>query len=82
MKAKAVNIFKITQDNGEDTPVKHIVDTIFDPSEVFSFTTITSPEGRPEYIEILTKNGISCTLIYEENLIIDLATNFRDRKIL
>jgi len=81
MKAKAVNIFKISE-NGEDKPIKQIVDTVFDASEIFSFTTISSPGGEPEYIEILTKHGISCTLVYDENLLISLASNFRDRDVL
>ena len=82
MKGKAYNKYMETDEEGNVQIYETVHDTVFDHSEVFSFTTINGEDGEPEFIEIITKRGVSCQLVYEENLIIDLAQEFRRRNAL
>lgn len=54
----------------------------FDQTEVFSWTVIRDENNIPDYITLITKNGISLELEYDENVLSSLASEFRQRNVL
>lgn len=68
--------------DGSQTFVENINQCNFDQAEVFSWTIINDEEGIPDYIMLITKNGISMEVEYDENVLSALAAEFRSRGVL
>jgi len=81
MKGTTYKMHMIPNEEGDFEKIERFNDTVFDESQIFSFTILNDEFGEPEFIEILTRNGVQCTLVYNENLLINLAQNFRERGI-
>ena len=80
MEAKAYNIYNRAVEDGKFEEVEEQNYTNFDVNELFCFTIINDDDGNPEFIEILSKNNVRCNLVYDDDLIIALAKEFKRRE--
>lgn len=71
----------------ESTPEGQIITEVTNPcnidqGEILSWTTLHDEDGVPDYVVVITKNGISMDIEYNEDVLSNLAAEFRSRGVL
>lgn len=82
MKALAITKSISQTEEGNQFVEENTCECNFDQSEIFSWTVIKDENGIPDYITMITKNGISLEVEYDEKVLSNLAAEFRSRNVL